>query len=427
MSYTSVNDFVSKLEKNTPSAKNFEKQRRLEKVYLNAPVNFGRYQILPLPSLVTGYPYVDLPRTREINLPRKNMKSDGTELVYNAWIKILPSSAYTVRDDTGREVSSLTINDEKLLRTAHSLHDELFNELEMKDNAMDPVLGKLIRIKNYTLFHAYCVNRWTLENMRTPERQNFSALFVVTSKKFQEALTNDINQFGLINGLDDAWLNQVYNRDLTGHQGFLMFSVQRDSSRPGFSFTANHAVGKGDYLKTVSIPEDDMALMGDPIETFLGWQANRNDETVQVGQKRLFNENLINETINFMTQQLAKIRIAKQTGGDVKAAIAATNEEVLRAQAPTNTMGRVTNDPMLANMASEDNSNVMNNNFQNVAVNPQEVVNRNTDPFSTPPAAHLDPVTASPVFGQSNSEFTKPAFMSNPSYGAQEDSSDLPF
>lgn len=427
MSYTSVNDFVSKLEKNTPSAKNFEKQRRLEKVYLNAPVNFGRYQVLPLPSLVTGYPYVDLPRTREINLPRKNMKSDGTELVYNAWIKILPSSAYTVRDDTGREVSSLTINDEKLLRTAHSLHDELFNELEMKDNAMDPVLGKLIRIKNYTLFHAYCVNRWTLENMRTPERQNFSALFVVTSKKFQEALTNDINQFGLINGLDDAWLNQVYNRDLTGHQGFLMFSVQRDSSRPGFSFTANHAVGKGDYLKTVSIPEDDMALMGDPIETFLGWQANRNDETVQVGQKRLFNENLINETINFMTQQLAKIRIAKQTGGDVKAAIAATNEEVLRAQAPTNTMGRVTNDPMLANMASEANSNVMNNNFQNVAVNPQEVVNRNTDPFSTPPAAHLDPVTASPVFGQSNSEFTKPAFMSNPSYGAQEDSSDLPF
>jgi hypothetical protein len=170
-----------------------------------------------------------------------------------------------------------------------------------------------------------------------------------------------------------------------------------------------------------------MALMGDPIETFLGWQANRNDETVQVGQKRLFNENLINETINFMTQQLAKIRIAKQTGGDVKAAIAATNEEVLRAQAPTNTMGRVTNDPMLANMASEANSNVMNNNFQNVAVNPQEVVNRNTDPFSTPPAAHLDPVTASPVFGQSNSEFTKPAFMSNPSYGAQEDSSDLPF
>jgi hypothetical protein len=118
-----------------------------------------------------------------------------------------------------------------------------------------------------------------------------------------------------------------------------------------------------------------------------------NDETVQVGQKRLFNENLINETINFMTQQLAKIRIAKQTGGDVKAAIAATNEEVLRAQAPTNTMGRVTNDPMLANMASEANSNVMNNNFQNVAVNPQEVVNRNTDPFSTPPAAHLNQVT----------------------------------
>ena len=117
MSYAKVNDFVARLEQNTPgSNKNFEKQRRLEKIYLNVPANFGRYQVLPLPSLITGFPYVELPNTREINLPRKNVKPDGTETIYSAWIKILPMSAYTVRDESGREVSSLTANDEKLLQ-----------------------------------------------------------------------------------------------------------------------------------------------------------------------------------------------------------------------------------------------------------------------------------------------------------------------
>jgi hypothetical protein len=426
MSYANVNDFVARLEQNTPgSNKNFEKQRRLEKIYLNVPANFGRYQVLPLPSLITGFPYVELPNTREINLPRKNVKPDGTETIYSAWIKILPMSAYTVRDESGREVSSLTANDEKLLQQAYSIHEELWKELDAKNNAMDPTIGKLIRKKNYTLFHAHCVNRWALDNMRSPERQNFDALFVITSKKFQEALKNDISQFGMLNGLGDDWLNQVYNRDLTGRQGFLMFTVQRDPTRPGFSFTANHAVGKGDYLKSVEIKQEDMDLMGDPIETFLGWQCGKNAEEVPVGQKRLFNENLITQAINFMTQQLAKIRMAKQSGGDVAAAIAATNEEALKAQAPTDTMGQTTNDPMLAEMANRAAEANMN---QNVAVNPQTIAERNTDPFATPPAAHIDPITGSPVgsgFGsQQSAPFSTPSFA-NPGFGSGNN--DLPF
>lgn len=410
--YNNVSDFVARLEQNLPQAKTFVQQRKLDKVYLNAPVNLGRYQVLPFTSLVTDYPYVDLPKTREINLPRKNIKSDGTENVYQAWIKLLPKSAYVVKDETGRITSSLTAANEQLLDQAYTIHEQLWNELDVKNNAMDPVIGKLIRKKNYTIFHAYCVNKWAIDNMRTPERQNFSALFVVTSNKFQQSLKDDISQFAVINGCGEDWLNQVYNRDLSDRQGFLMFTAQRDPSRPGFSFTTNHAIGKGDYLKPINIDPEDVSLMEDPIETFLGWQAGRYPEGTPVGQRRLFNEALINEAISFMTKQLAQIRMAKQTGNDVKAAIAATNDEALNCQAPTTTMGQTTNDPMLAKMAAQSQ--------ENMVANPQAVVERNTDPFTTPPAAHMDPVTGSPT----TSNFAKPSFM-NPGFG--NSGSGLPF
>ena len=412
--YNNVNDFVARLEQNLPQARTFVQQRKLDKVYLNAPTNLGRYQVLPFTSLVTDYPYVDLPKTREINIPRKNIKSDGTENVYQAWVKLLPKSAYVVKDETGRITSSLTAANEQLLDQAYTIHEQLFLELDVKNNAMDPVIGKLIRKKNYTIFHAFCVNKWALDNMRTPERQNFSALFVVTSNKFQQSLKDDISQFSVVNGCGDDWLNQVYNRDLTDRQGFLMFTAQRDPSRPGFNFTTNHAIGKGEYLKPISIDPEDVTLMEDPVETFLGWQAGRYPEGTPVGQRRLFNEALITEAINFMTKQLAQIRMAKQSGGDIKAAIAATNDEALNSQTPTTTMGQQTNDPMLAQMAEKSG--------ENMVANPQAVVERNTDPFNTPPAAHIDPVTGNPTGGNN---FAKPSFMS-PGFGG-ETGNGLPF
>lgn len=88
-----VDDFLSKLAAQAPKAKenNFEqKNRSLEKIYLNFPGNFGRYQVFPLDSVVTDFPFVTLFGTREINIPRKNMAADGTENTYNAWIKLLP-------------------------------------------------------------------------------------------------------------------------------------------------------------------------------------------------------------------------------------------------------------------------------------------------------------------------------------------------
>jgi hypothetical protein len=413
MNFKNVNDFVAKLEQNQPSAnKNFKNQRKLDKVYLNVPDNFGRYQVLPMDSVITDFPYVELPGTREINIPRKNIKSDGTESVYDAWIKLLPKSAYTMKDETGREVSSLTAADEQLLNQAYSLHQQLWDELDARNNAMDKTIGKLIRRKNYCIFHAFCINRWKLNDNRSPERQNFSALFVVTSKHFSETLKEDMNNFGIVNTVGDDWLASVYNRELTNRDGFLMFTVQKNQVQPGFQFSVAHAVGKADYLKNISINQEDADLMSNPVETFLGWQAQRNDG-VAVEKRRLFNPVLIQQAIDFMTKQLAQIRLAKQNGTDIAEAIKATNEEALRSQQPTTVMGQTTNDPVLAQHAEQYAAS------QNVAANPQAVVEKNTDPFSSPAAAHFNPMGGVET---SSNGFTAPSFG-----GFGGSSEDLPF
>ena len=148
-----VDDFLSKLAAQAPKAKenNFEqKNRSLEKIYLNFPGNFGRYQVFPLDSVVTDFPFVTLFGTREINIPRKNMAADGTENTYNAWIKLLPKSAYVMKDMTGRLVSSLTAADDELLSQAHMIFDELYRELDAKNNR-DELTTNLVRLKNYTI------------------------------------------------------------------------------------------------------------------------------------------------------------------------------------------------------------------------------------------------------------------------------------
>jgi hypothetical protein len=447
MSYINVNDFISKLESNVPGAKGFEKQRKIDKIYLNAPVNYGRYQVLPFPSVITNFPFIDLPYTREISIPIKNVKSDGTESVYNGWIKLLPMSAYVLKDETGKHLSSsLTAADEQLLQQAYKLHEDLCKELDLKANAVDPVIGKLIRKKNYTLFHAFCVNKWTID-ARNPERQNFSALFVATSRKLSEAILDDISQLSLVNSSNDGWLDQVYNRNANGRSGFLMFSVQRNPVNPGFQFGVSHTIDKADYLKNVNIEKEDIDLMSDPVETFLGWQCPKDISNVPYGQRRLFNADIIKKAIDFMSKQLASINIAKQNGTDIKAAICATNEEILKAQTPTNTMGQQTNDPMLAQMA--DKAASMNTVGQNnIPTNPQSVINKNYEPFTNPPAAHIDPVTSAPVgnnpgFGGGNYQnngyqggqqqstamppFTKPAYASGGFGGSENKTDDLPF
>lgn len=399
-----VNEFLSKIGGSSNNRVNFEKQRKIEKIYLSVKEKQGRYQVLPIPSVVTNFPFVELPKTREVNMPRKNVHPDGTESTYNAWIKFLPLSAYTVRDETGREVSSLTAADEALLRQAYAVHEELCQELDFRNNAIDPVIGKLLRIKNYTLFHAHCMNWWSLQDQRTPARQNFDALFVITGKNFGTALKGDVENYGIMNTCPDNWLDEVYNRELSNRSGFMMFTVQNDSTRPGFTFTVAHATGKADYLQGVQISQEDMDLMSDPIEAFLGWQANPHAaENTPVGQRRLFNEKLIRDAVNFMSMQLQEIRMSKQAGNDPKVAIEAVNERVLNSQVPTDTMGHTTNDPLLADLAKKTPD-------QNTIVDAQDVISKNQDPFATPPSSQIDPITGMPIGSGDSKPSSTPDF-----------------
>lgn len=420
-----VEDFMAKLAAQTaPMQKNNQPRtntKSVEKISLNFPGNFGRYQILPLDSVVTDYPYVTLFNTREIAIPKKQVGADGTETPYTAWVKLLPKEGYQMKDMTGRVVSSLTAEEEQLLGEAHTLFDQLFTEVDARNNLQ--MQKDLCRKRNYTLFHAYCLNKWDFEDSRVPKRQNFCGLFVCTAKGFMNAVEDNINEKTLMNGGDASWIQGIYNRELTGRDGFVMFSISKSKTSAGYSVTCSHESNRSQMLSGVTIPAEEAEMMKDPVASFLGWQANR-EEGVQDGQRRLFNAALIREAISHMTNILANVRMSRQQGTSVEEAIRATNELALKnavAQQPK------TNDPMLATAQPQASQ-----------VNAERVVNSNNAPFSTPAAAQIDPITGSPVapgntgFGatqpqQTNAPASAP--FSAPSFGGfgSAPKSDLPF
>lgn len=424
---TRIDDFLEKLAKQTPKASNssdYKKTRTIEKIYLNAPVNFGRYQIFPMDSMVQDYPFVTLFGTKEISIPRKNISNDGVETTYNSWVKILPASAYVMRDMTGRLVSSLTASDQQILQEAHLMHEQLWAELDPINNRDKKDITSLIRKKNYTIFFGYCMNFWVQGESRTPSRQNFSALFICTAKGFTTTVQEDIEEKTIMNNGSADFIDSVYGRKLNGRDGFLMFSVSPNKVQAGFSISVSHEYGRAKSLEGYSIPEEDAELMQDPVETFLGYQSGaRNDETQQVPCKKLFNAALMKEATQFMAAQLASIRAAKASGTSVEEAIKVTTEDALRNQSPTTPGGIATNDPVLQEMAeksAEENGGAR-------VINPNSIINNNKNPFQSAPVAHIDPVTSAPV----NPNTGNAPFDPNPGFGGSfgfgNNSDDLPF
>lgn len=430
-----IDDFLAKLTANVPKSKNSfesENNRSLEKIYLNFPGNFGRYQVFPMGTVFNdNYPFVSLPNTREVCIPRKMVEQDGTETQYNYWVKVIPKGAYTMKDMTGRTVSSLTALDEEMLNQVYSLFDQLWDEVNAKESL--EIQKNLIRKRNYTLFHAMCLNRWEMNESRTPNRQNFSALFVCTAKDFLGYISNNIKEKSIVNNGSCEWLLDVYNRQTSGRSGYLLFSVNSNmNGRAGYSITATHEVGN-EALKNIVIPADDAELMTDPLYTFLGSQAGRDDDN-PVGSKRLFNQTLMRETIEYLSEQLTAIRAAKAMGGtDIKDVIKKTSDAALAKQPARQRNQQTTNDPMLS---GADNNGSNGFGGQSSVVNPEAVTTKNTNPFESAPVYHADPITGAPVdnnAGGWNKGFggggQSAPFNPNPSFGygdtAKQD--DLPF
>ncbi len=382
-------------------------------------------------STVSDFPYVTLMGTREVRMPRKNMGSDGTESVYDAWIRILPKSAYVIKDkDSGREVSSLTAEEEEVLNRAYVIFDELYKEVDGREHAMDPVIKNFVRKKNYTIFCAHAMNFWQEGNTRQAARQNFDGLFVLTAKNFMDLVASNIEDTNITeSSLNKDWLSDTYNRNLTGRKGFVMMSVSVNAGGPGFNISVVHKVSPVPITENAEISEEAAQIMENPVELFLGWQAAGSEEGTPSNEKRLFNRRLIEETIQYMTDQLTKIKMEKASGGNsleaIKKAIEETNKTVLMNQTPTNKQGQATNDPVLASMSGPAQGNAQagyENN--NVANNPEQVVSRNTDPFNTPPAAHFDSITGAPVNpGNSQQQYGGSSF-GNPT---GSDGNSLPF
>ena len=411
-----VQGFLDALEQNTNQT-NYENQnngnaRTLDKLYLSFPGNYGKYQIMPMVSTVTGQPFEFLNNTREVKVTRKSQKQDGTETTYDAWIRILPASAYHMIDSTGRLVSSLTTEEEQILAQAQQTFDALYVELggREKDEALRKRIAEHLRRRDYTLFHAYCMNKWNLNDMRQAEKTNFSALFVCSAKGFLQAVSDNVADTTLTSGNNPEWMNQVYNRQLSGRSGYVLFSIALNvGGKVGYSITVNHAINNAAFMEQYQISQEDAELMQDPVESFLGWQASKE----QPG--KLFNAKLIQEVTAELAAELAAVRAAKSTGADVFAAMKATSEMAAQSAAPIN--GPMTNDPMLQQTQP----------MGQPMANPAAVFGANNAPFQTPPASHVDPVNPQPMnagapyqqpgfaqFGQAGYGASQPGFGNSP-------------
>jgi hypothetical protein len=419
-------------EQTTPMNKNTDfatKSNGPEKISLNFEGNFGRYQILPFDSVVQDIPFIKLWDTKEICVPRMGKNADGTPNPYKTWIKLLPVEGYKMQDSTGRVVSSLTAEEEDMLKSARTLFDQLYTELDVKNNIQ--YSKDVARKRNYTIFHAYCMNRWAAGDSRTPVRSNFCGLFVCTAKGFISAVEENVSSKALLTGGDQTFLKQIYNRDLTGRTGFVLFTIGKNPNQAGYQVNIQHEYNVGATTAGITITQEQADMMKDPVANFLGWQAAKEEENVPAEQRRLFNKTVIGDAINFMTKQLTAIRAAKQSGTDINEAMRITNEMVL---SEIQNNQPQTNDPMLQAQASQGNT-----------VNPDLIKNQNTQPFQTPPAAKMSPITGAPEpqqnsfsggfgsgsgfggFGGGNQQST-PSFTSPfGNFNNQSSEGDLPF
>jgi hypothetical protein len=406
-----IKNFLEVMEKQAASPKReFEKGKTVEKISLNFEGNHGRYQVIPIKSVANpDSPFVQMKNTREICIPRKFLNKDGQETPYQDWVKILPKNAYTMLDQTGRRVSSLTSEEDRLLTEAYQIFDSLYQEIDAKNNR--DIAKELLRKRNYTIFHAYCLNKWgnspdNNNSSRNPVRQNFSGLFISTAAGFMDAVYSNISETSLIEG-NDNWISDVYDNGLTDLKGFMIFTINRNSA--GYTVTVNHKANAQSALQGITIPEEDVELMKDPLVTFLGRQAKYEEGEIDPTQRRLFNASLIREAIEYMTSQLAAIRMAAKSGMTVQDAIKTTTETtlnniVLKAAVTTN-------DPML----KQEEAPAAQPNVENIVAN-------NNAPFQTPPTAHIDPLTSAPVNSNSNSN----PFEQNVNFGQSTDGK-LPF
>lgn len=382
-----VQNFLASLKSAQPQPRSNEPQTpQLRKTYLNVPDNLGRYQILPMISTVTGMPFEYLYRTREVNIVT-GTNQDGTQR--SAWHKLLPVSAYNFIDSTGRLVSSLTQAEHDLLESAYGVFDRMF-ELVPESQRKD-----ICRIKNYTIGNAYVINKFGLKDQTKAIDGNFSTLFVCTSKDFANAIGKDIDMQAINHGGDDSWLGEIYNRQLEGRTGWLIFTITRAANGVGFSVSASHTSNLPHTATDgIKISQEDADLMKDPIRTFLGRQAGP--------EGKLFNEQLIQSTIEEMNRIISKYSNSA-VYSNPQAAAQATVQTAQAVQAqPAPTM-----DPMVAAAMNQGNP-------QQVQTAAQMAQN-NTEPFVNPPAAQFDPMAGVPNNYQ-QAQYQQPQFAQQGGY-----------
>lgn len=287
MSENFIDDFLSGLENDKQQPKS--SGVRIQKLLMSARDNQGTLVFAPFMSQDTKKFYEVLVGVREFN-NHCSLYREGKDSV---WLRILPKSAY----------GELTTEESALYDEVSGLFDQL--DAEMGDGYNNKYQS--LRYRTYSLFSGILINHVNTAKIQQKDNIGKACLFIFPSRnpvnELASSMQAKINAAG-----SKEWIPLIFSPTDKGREGVLTINFSHPEGKIGYdtqvSLEFNTTFQK--YVdKDAGFPEEQVKLLGHPIDSFLGWQT---------GDGKVFNTRLFTEMKQILTVWIKSVAREKEVG-----------------------------------------------------------------------------------------------------------------
>jgi len=327
-----------------PRDENGEDSLRLQKVTMSSRDYLGKIFFVPVIPKSGSLPWIHFTRpTSETDNRTYELKLWSEDYEDFVWHKLLPKVMYP--DLTPEE---------------SALYDEISS---MWQFANDDEITDFNTAKrgNYSFCFGKVLNHYNVANEVVEKTSGKMSLLVFPSASVASKLKENTDSVTLMSG-NNAWLNSVYNNNLTERTGCIKVSFTKGASM-GYDIVVEHLFNNGmvnPVATDFAITPEEMNLCDNLITRFLGFNQ---------GKDRLWN----NDHAKFMKSELE--RMIKE---------ASPEEAQATDAAPVQNMNQ-TVDPMLGGGQPP------------VQTPTTETPVGQVPPTNLPPTGHVDPITGMPT------------------------------
>jgi len=267
-----IGAYYGTLEQNYQSGDSTESKVRLQKLWMNAPPNFGTIQSVLYPSGHDRSYITHIDKVRQVRFNNKDINEDGP-----SWHRILPKEYYT---DLSQEDSSLY--DEVNSLFSHAADNELVDFTNFKSEY------------SWSFFFAKVVKAYDLKNQENKEIKCVASFlcypgYKIKKNKIKDGLDN-LTKKGY--GPVQNWSNHFFNANEKDRMGVV--SITHSLPQSGgydtnfdFIFDGQQGAPGLPVIKLIPIDflvsEDDKKLFSNSLIAFLG-------KMYDFDNKRIFNK-----------------------------------------------------------------------------------------------------------------------------------------